>query len=374
MNIKESIQNLSNLTRSDDWRLSLVPLVLGCTYFWAVLLQIEFTLDHFLVIALSYVTSFGFAALGYFINEFFDQAHDKTAGKINKLSLIAPTYQLALFLGILAFTLVPWIYLPKDNLSYVLIITELLLFLIYSVPFIRLKETFFFAGVIDTMYAYVVPAVLSYHTYSFLSQSTISLEYLSLFFLLLFVVGYRNILVHQIKDIMGDIRSKTKSLPQLLGPDLSNKFLHWLVLFELLLLSLTLIWFSINSWQISLFIAALILFVYQHKSSLKQLLIFDGFFALKKLRQRADVYYQKFFPVASLVLLICVDPYWLVIAPMHWALFINLNLKNRYHTYVRPVLSSMINYFIYYMFLLFGVNLKERQISAINFLKSKFKK
>ena len=374
MNIKESIQNLSNLTRSDDWRLSLVPLVLGCTYFWAVLLQIEFTLDHFLVIALSYVTSFGFAAMGYFINEFFDQAHDKKAGKINKLSLIVPTYQLALFLGILAFTLVPWIYLPKDNLSYVLIITEFLLFLIYSVPFIRLKETFFFAGVIDTMYAYVVPAVLSYHTYSFLSQSTISLEYLSLFFLLLFVVGYRNILVHQIKDIMGDIRSKTKSLPQLLGPDLSNKFLHWLVLFELLLLSLTLIWFSINSWQISLFIAALILFVYQHKSSLKQLLIFDGFFALKKLRQRADVYYQKFFPVASLVLLICVDPYWLVIAPMHWALFINLNLKNRYHTYVRPVLSSMINYFIYYMFLLFGVNLKERQISAINFLKSKFKK
>lgn len=374
MNIKESIQNLSNLTRSDDWRLSLVPLVLGCTYFWAVLLQIEFTLDHFLVIALSYVTSFGFAAMGYFINEFFDQAHDKKAGKINKLSLIVPTYQLALFLGILAFTLVPWIYLPKDNVSYVLIITEFLLFLIYSAPFIRLKETFFFAGVIDTMYAYVVPAVLSYHTYSFLSQSTISLEYLSLFFLLLFVVGYRNILVHQIKDVMGDIRSKTKSLPQLLGPDLSNKFLHWLVLFELLLLSLTLIWFSINSWQIGLFIAALILFIYQHKSSLKQLLIFDGFFALKKVRQRTDVYYQKFFPVASLVLLICVDPYWLVIAPMHWALFINLNLKNRYHTYVRPVLSSMINYFIYYMFLLFGVNLKERQISAINFLKSKFKK
>ena len=173
---------------------------------------------------------------------------------------------------------------------------------------------------------------------------------------------------------MGDIRSKTKSLPQLLGPDLSNKFLHWLVLFELLLLSLTLIWFSINSWQISLFIAALILFIYQHKSSLKQLLVFDGFFALKKVRQRTDVYYQKFFPVASLVLLICVDPYWLVIAPMHWALFINLNLKNRYHTYVRPVLSSMINYFIYYMFLLFGVNLKERQVSAINFLKSKFKR
>ena len=374
MNIKESIQNLSNLTRSDDWRLSLVPLVLGCTYFWAVLLQIEFTLDHFLVIALSYVTSFGFAAMGYFINEFFDQAHDKKAGKINKLSLIDPKYQLTLLLGILLFTLVPWIYLPKNNLSYVLISTELLLFLIYSVPFIRLKETFFFAGVIDTMYAYVVPAVLSYHTYSFLSQSTISLEYLSLFFLLLFVVGYRNILVHQIKDIMGDIRSKTKSLPQLLGPDLSNKFLHWLVLFELLLLSLTLIWFSINSWQISLFIAALILFIYQHKSSLKQLLIFDGFFALKKVRQRTDVYYQKFFPVASLVLLICVDPYWLVIAPMHWALFINLNLKNRYHTYVRPVLSSMINCFIYYMFLLFGVNLKERQISAINFLKSKFKK
>lgn len=374
MNIKESIQNLGNLTRSDDWRLSLVPLVLGCTYFWAVLLQIEFTLDHFLVIALSYVTSFGFAALGYFINEFFDQAHDKTAGKINKLSLIAPTYQLALFLGILAFTLVPWIYLPKDNLSYVLIITELLLFLIYSVPFIRLKETFFFAGVIDTMYAYVVPAVLSYHTYSFLSESTISLEYISLFFLLLFVVGYRNILVHQIKDVMGDIRSKTKSLPQLLGPDLSNKFLHWLVLFELLLLSLTLIWFSINTWQFSLFIAAFILFVYQHKSSLKQLLVFDGFFALKKVRQSTDFYYQKFFPVASLVLLIGVDPYWLVIAPLHWALFVNLNLKNRYHTYIRPALSSMINYSIYYMFLLFGVNLKERQVSAINFLKSKFKK
>ena len=374
MNIKESIQNLSNLTRSDDWRLSLVPLVLGCTYFWAVLLKIEFTRDHFLVIALSYVTSFGFAAMGYFINEFFDQAHDKKAGKINKLSLIAPKYQLTLLLGILLFTLVPWIYLPKNNLSYVLIITELLLFLIYSLPFIRLKETFFFAGIIDTMYAYIVPAVLSYHTYSFLSQSTISLEYLSLFFLLLFVVGYRNILVHQIKDVMGDIRSKTKSLPQLLGPDLSNKFLHWLVLFELILLSLTLIWFSINSWQISLFIAALILFIYQHKSSLKQLLVFDGFFALKKVRQSTDVYYQKFFPVASLVLLICVDPYWLVIAPMHWALFINLNLKNRYHTYVRPVLSSMINYFIYYMFLLFGVNLKERQVSAINFLKSKFKR
>lgn len=374
MNLKDYIQSLSNLTRSDDWRLSLVPLILGCTYFWAALLKIEFTIDHFLVMVFSYVTSFGFAALGYFINEYFDQAHDKKASKINKLSFIAPKHQLILLVGILIFTLAPWIYLPKNSLSYLLISTELFLFLIYSLPFIRLKETYVFAGVIDTMYAYVVPAILSYHTYSLVVQPTVQLNFLSLFFLLLFVVGYRNIFIHQIKDVLGDIRVTTKSLPQLLGPELSNKFLYWLVLFEHLLLTLTLIWISVNSWQFSLFLAAFMLFLYQKKSSLNDVLVFDNYFSLKKMRQSTDDYYQKYFPVACLILLIAVDSYWLIIAAMHWALFINLNLKNRYHTHIRPVLSSMINYFIYYLFLLFGVNLKERQVSAITFLKSKFKK
>ena len=143
-----NIVKVLSATRISDWRLSFVPFIIGCVYFWASLLHLDFSFFHFLIFCLSICTSFGFAALGYFINEFFDKKHDAQAGKINKLAILTWPKQLFLFLLILVLCFAPWLVLPTSRFSIILITIEILCFLLYSLPFIRLKNTYYFAGIL----------------------------------------------------------------------------------------------------------------------------------------------------------------------------------------------------------------------------------
>ena len=349
MKVKLAIDHIKSATRSSDWRFSFVPFIMACVYLWSNLFEIRFSLHTLSIFALSVSTTFGFAALGYFINEFFDKADDAKAGKINKLSLLSPQLQALLFLVIIAVCLLPWIYLPKDQTSLHLILAELTCFLLYSAPYIRWKRSTYIAGIIDALYAYLIPGLLSFHTYELLAGGK-QAAFPLLFFVALFFIGYRNIFLHQIKDVLGDQKSGMISLPQKLGPIQSYRLLKMLYFVEIgLLLAFSVQLVFIHKSYVPWLVIALVYLIYVRKD-LKQLFFTEAYFALLPLRHVLDLLYQLYFPLLQLFLLIWLDWRWAVLAPFHLLFFVNRDFivvfygklsHYLWHRSLRPVLSAL---------------------------------
>jgi 4-hydroxybenzoate polyprenyltransferase len=143
------LKNTINLTRAKDWRLSFIPLIFGNLYLWLILFKISFDFKLLWILFLSLTTSFGFAALGYFINEYFDKKDDFVAGKTNKLEMLNANKQIILLVSILLFTFIPWIFLPFNKISISLITIQILLFIIYAAHPFRLKKNKYFMVIVN---------------------------------------------------------------------------------------------------------------------------------------------------------------------------------------------------------------------------------
>jgi 4-hydroxybenzoate polyprenyltransferase len=381
MKVKTALALISSATRSADWRLSFVPFIMACVYLWSSLFHISFSLVNLGVFILSVSTTFGFAALGYFINEFFDKADDLKAGKLNKLSLVAGKFQVALFLVILAVCFLPWLYLPKDEVSLYLILAEIGCFLVYSSPCLRLKKSTYFAGILDALYAYLIPGLLSFQTYALLSGVTLKV-YPILFFVAIFFIGYRNIFLHQIKDVLGDQKSGMTSLPHRLGVERSYTLLKAIYFLEIaLLLAFSAELIYIHKIYAPWLAIALGYLIYV-REDLRKLFVSEPYFALLPVRHVLDLLYQLFFPLLQLLILVWIDWRWLLIVPFHLLLFVNrdfiVDFYGRitdylWHRSLRPSLSAVLNYPIFLLFKLFGIDLVKEQQSAFSYLKNKFR-
>ncbi|MEX2590960.1 MAG: UbiA family prenyltransferase [Chitinophagales bacterium] len=385
MSFASKIRQLNSISRAGDWRLSFIPFIIGCVYLWLYYFDIAFSGGALLLFILSLITSFGFAALGYFINEFFDKESDRKAGKINKLAFLKPQYQYLIFLAALSMTLLPWIKLPANHFSWNLIVLELLLFLIYSLPFPRLKEIPLVSNIIDAAYAYVIPLVLAFHTYGLYAGKSFD-PFILVFAVPVFFIGFRNIFIHQVNDVFKDRRSEIRTLPIVLGVAQSNYFLKILLLLEFsgvvvfsVLLSLInpLFWFWLAFYGV--------FFIYRFLRLLPA--FFTVYFPIDKARHLGDVLYQIWFPLFMLAFLLNSDWRWFFIIPVHFLILtphyifkpILQFCKKAYYTVVvlvsvhfRHLISMCVNYPIYYMFLLFGVNLIREKKSAMEYLKEKW--
>lgn len=381
MNAKQFIQQINTASRSKDWRLSFVPFIIGCVYLWFGIFRLEWNLYYLSLFFLSIFTTFGFAAFGYFINDFFDQKEDYKAGKLNKLSVLK-TYQIAiLFVFICGFTFLPWLYLPKDNTTYCLISLEIFCFLAYSFPVIRLKEKAYLAGILDASYAYLIPAVLSYHTFSLVGNIEVNEGYLLLFFALLFFVGYRNILIHQIKDVLNDSKSGLKTLPKILGITKTKLFFTIIFMVELSLLFGSSVAFMRINKLYGFWAGLVLIYLWKNRLSIKEVLKGSNFILLKENRQSLDLFYQLWFPMMHLFILIFADWKWIVLLPIHAVILVNKdyiieiwqNAKEIFwHKSTKPLFSFIVNTIVYWLFRLIGINLIKENKSAKEYLKAKF--
>lgn len=375
MNLKKTGTLISELTRSKDWRISFVPFVMGCVYLWCFHFQLSFSWHHFAVLLLSLLTTMGFASLGYFINELFDISADAKAGKLNRLALLQKNQIVLLGLALLLLTFLPWVYLPKSTFTYYLIAAELACFLFYSLPFIRLKESTYAAGIVDACYAYLVPGLLSYHTFSLLGPNSHNLP--TLFFVCIFFIGYRNIFIHQVNDIANDKRAKISTLPQSLGVTKSTLLLRLLFLLELLLVfSFSAQFIVIHRFHL-FWLLVVVAYLWYRRVNIKHVFSSSSFTSLSEERHFPDLLYQLWFPLSYLVLAIIVDWRWVIIVPLHYLFLLKYRIIYKLWHFLwvknlKPALSLLVNYTIYFFFRLFGVNLKKKNLSALEYLKSKF--
>ncbi len=382
MEFRSLLAKINTLTRAQDWRLSFVPLIMAYVYLWISIHQVAFSWYHLLVFILSITTTVGFAALGYFINEFFDKKQDLAAHKINKLALLPPATTIGLFLVILLLTFGPWLLLPRDNTSYILIAVELALFLLYSLPGIRLKSSAIFSGIVDAMYAYLIPGFLSYHTFHLIALEAETEVYIPWFFVFLFIIGYRNIFIHQLKDILPDIRSKTNSLPQRLGINKSNAFLKTIVILELVLLLTSAIELALHQNLHLAWVLGILIYLFYYRTQIKLIIQSKNIISSLQLTNFLNQLYQVWLPLYALLILTISDWRWICIVPIHLLLFIKRKyLSDTYfkanqliwHQSLKPLASILINYPIYIMFRLIGVNLKKENKSALQYIKDRFK-
>lgn len=380
MKVSQLIQSIQAASRSNDWRLSFVPFTIGCVYLWFGLFQLDCTVQHLFLFALAIVTTFGFAALGYFINEFFDQQEDLEAGKINKLSLIKNYQKLLLFVFICSITFLPWLYLPKDQVTAVLIALEILCFVAYSFPWIRLKKSTYLAGILDASYAYLLPSLLSYHTFYLISPVKIEVVTLLPFFVLLFFIGYRNILIHQVIDVLNDKKSGLITLPQVLGIEKTKALFTTLFIFELCLLVGSTLSFVQIQLVYGVWTLAILVYLWYIREALKSILLGSPYVLLQPFRLSLDLFYQLWFPILHLFLLFFVDWKWIILLPLHSFLLVKKDYlvviwgqgkHYLWHKSVRPAISFAVNSTIYILFRLLGINLKKEDKSAAAIIKEK---
>lgn len=385
MSFVNKIQQLNSISRAGDWRLSFIPFIIGCVYLWLFYFDISLSTESFYLFILSIVTSFGFASLGYFINEFFDKKSDLKAGKINKLAYLKPLYQLLIFIATLSVTLLPWIKLPADEFSVGLIITELSLFLIYSLPFPRLKEVPVLSNIIDAAYAYLIPLLLAFHTYSLFAGKGFDV-FILVFSIPVLFIGFRNILIHQINDVFKDRRSGINTLPRVLGVSQSTLLLKILLLLEFTGVLVFSIVLSINYPVFWIWLCFYVVyFIYRFFKTLPS--FSSVYFPIESARHISDRLYQIWFPLFTLAFLLTKDWQWFFIIPVHLLLLTPYYIfkpilqysKKTYHllvvfftVYLRHFISLCINYPIYLLFLLFGVNLTREKKSALEYLKDKW--
>lgn len=141
--------------------------------------------------------------MGYLSNDVADREADRKSGKPNATLDLSITRVTLLFGLFGAAALLPWIlFVPIDHICVTLLLLEFLLFAVYVVPPLRLKERGLLGLVTDALYAHANPALLAAYTMYLVTGKSYPharwlLGSLSAW---QFFVGMRNILQHQITD------------------------------------------------------------------------------------------------------------------------------------------------------------------------------
>lgn len=207
------------LRLSKPWRYK-VPLIIAFTYFLLVVGNVDpfhATMSFFAAIA----TTIGFMGFGYLTNDLADRKKDALAGKSNGTRNLSSISVVLLLIAFLATALLPWLYLPMDGISWLCIIVELVLFVLYAFPPFRLKERSFLGVITDALYAHVVPGFLASWTFYLVGNE--HYENFRIFVIALcvwqFFSGIRNILSHHYVDFENDQTSGTKTFATNIGKE-----------------------------------------------------------------------------------------------------------------------------------------------------------
>lgn len=215
-----SVANRGTFLRHSDWWNSKVAMIFGWSYFFALLFDLE-VVDYLIVCPAILLWLMATASFGYYINDCFDTEVDLKAKKTNTAAqhtlarrvLILATLVLAsVGSALFLFWSEPWFM--------VVAVSELLLFVLYSIPPFRWKEIPFLDVVTDALYAQVLPlvvvalALLKEHTSGLAPLEWALLTGIGIWAL---VSGIRNILEHQVADFENDSESGISNTVQSLG-------------------------------------------------------------------------------------------------------------------------------------------------------------
>lgn len=308
------------------WRYKL-PLLFSFCYL-AILIGNKDYSSANIILLISIVSSIGFVAAAYFLNDLGDRKSDAIQGKENSTVGLNSLLIAIIVSCFVSLAIIPWLWIPFDRVSIAIIIAELLLFYAYSIKPFRLKERGFLGILADAFYAHLLPAILAFYTFILWTN----IEAKALLFQFIFlgiwqsISGIRNIISHQIADFENDKKSEQKTWIQKIGIDNAETTIKRMLFLE----SFTFLIFLFSFW----FYYPVILISYLTFIILR-VLSYTKNFKASKLSSRKffsnyflDDFYILFFPVIVLFALLWESAsYWIVLVS-HLLLF-NFFKKNQ---------------------------------------------
>ena len=231
-----------SLVRSGQWWDHKIPPLIAA----AVLAVLPATdpngLQLFVDLILFLITAVGVAAFGHVVNDLADIKTDALAGAPNQMAALSTQTRTAVLGGTVVCGLLPWIWLPHTTAALSLLGIEVLLLLIYSLKPIRLKDRAAAGVLADSLYAYVVPVLLSVAVFTQVGgisgpgwAITLTVGMWAL------LMGLRGILWHQVGDIAHDQRAGLSTLATKIGVTHSRRILGVMVIIEFAAAALALI-------------------------------------------------------------------------------------------------------------------------------------
>lgn len=166
----------------------------------------------------------GAAAFGHYINDWFDLEDDLKAGKENRAAKHHPAFRLLLAAALAGVALLPWYWLPRNSLNFNLVVAQLIIFLLYSMPPLRLKIRGVLGVLADAVYAHVIPGAVVVSTLWLSKHGEFPRLLFGLFLGWQGLIGIRNILNHYVDDYENDLASGTVTLATLFGATSVKRF------------------------------------------------------------------------------------------------------------------------------------------------------
>ncbi len=352
------------LFRYNEWKDNNLNILMTYFYLWALATQIDF-LSFTVNYVFLFLTFVLFASLGYYYNDVCDVKKDALANKYNFAQQHSRIKKILIIMGLLIGALVLWYFLSQKKEILVLYFAVSLAIFTYSSNLVRFKERPVLSIFNDTFFAQIIPGLILLFTVS----STFYLDYTytaALFLMWIFVQGAKWITGHHLKDAENDLKSGTSTSVTRFGFDkimILNKII--IPTFEIVFFACLL--FAINQYLLLCYMVYLIHVFYLIKPEFKSFLTFK-YDPMKDLGYRLlNLFYVRYLGVIVLVFLSFQSPFYLFFLLFHLVFYssntVQLYKETVYRLYnsegALPFLSKIFNYTLYYIFLLFKINIKQ---------------
>ena len=157
------------------------------------------------------IATLGIGTFGHLLNDLTDIDQDARRGARNLFATRSTKSRVLLTVATLIVGILPWWWLPTTWAVAALVAAEYALFVLYSVPPVRLKERGFPGLVADALYAYVVPNAFAMLLFANLAKATIPAWMLVAILAWCFLFGLERIMYHELLDAAGDVRSGART-------------------------------------------------------------------------------------------------------------------------------------------------------------------
>ncbi len=203
------MQSAGKLIKAEKWWNDKAPPVLGLAFFLLATRDSEISLVRSVLTLLAFMVTFiGVAGYGHVINDICDVDPDRAAGKHNTMAGRPRAQVAAILVLLLAVAWLPWLFLPANRWNLSLIGLQLLLLTVYAAPPFRFKARAVPGVVTDALYAYTVPALITWTTFADMAgEPTPRALLLATVVPWSFLAGLRGILNHQYLDADNDLQT-----------------------------------------------------------------------------------------------------------------------------------------------------------------------
>jgi colanic acid/amylovoran biosynthesis glycosyltransferase len=308
-------------------------------------------LDGLLFCALFLLSSLGFGFFGHLLNDLADEKQDIASQKPNLVAGRGFSFKALAVAGSATVALAPWALLPTDHFTVALLLAEILLFILYALKPLRLKERDAAGLLADAAYAFVIPAVLVFHATGLRFGVSLPDGLLLVTSIWAFSAGIFNITLHQLIDLESDARSGQQTFAVTQGRATTMR-LATKVLLPLHLLGFG-VFAAFLSVYLGLWYAILpILLVAGKMSDLRRLLRISVPRTPHAL-QWLNLHYHRFLPHWNILAASVVDPSNLLLAVFHTVLFHGNELlfwgrkmQNAIAEHVLPIATAPLRFLV----------------------------